>query len=497
MGQCSEGRCGAWKGMPVVEFNQARAGTINVLKTCTTDMRWFFLGPSFLVAITTLTHFTNGYKTTAFGISYADVICSTSIAVALCVLAALHRNALFGFRRTAIVTVTALAACGFLVMKATATFAPDLHGFALILSAISMGLFLGVAAPCWFDFFVGQTIETVAFSLFASIIGGCAISWFLLGMTQDRLIAGYCTVVVLAGFSLAYAREKQPMRPNRLDRGERPSFLFLAGPLLTAFLFSFAFMLSVSLVGLESWHTDAGWSMLWPAALVLCAVALFSKRFNIASLLYLALTLIVAGMLFASFLHVDRSFIFSLATMGCAVNVSYLVILFCNIGGRFAFSSYKLATLLLLSVFGGCLLGRPAAFVMSSIDRSGALTTLLSICLIIGIIACTLVNLNNRTIQLYSKYRFKDRGGAQSPAVSSLVASYAIGRGLGAREQEALSLLLAGKTASEVADEMFIAHGTAKAHIRHIYQKLDVHDRVELFDLMRDVDPHFKAPNKV
>ena len=68
---------------------------------------------------------------------------------------------------------------------------------------------------------------------------------------------------------------------------------------------------------------------------------------------------------------------------------------------------------------------------------------------------------------------------------------------MGAREQEALSLLLAGKTASEVADEMFIAHGTAKAHIRHIYQKLDVHDRVELFDLMRDVDPHFKAPNKV
>lgn len=481
----------------MAESDGARSTAKSVLKACTADMRWFFLGPSFLVAITALTHFTNGYKTTAFGISYADVICGTSIAVALCVLAASRSNALFCFRRAAIVAVTALTALGFLAMKATAAFAPDLHGFALILSAVSMGLFLGVVAPCWFDFFVGQPIETVAFSLFASIIAGYAVSWFLLGMAQDRLIAGYCGVIALAGFTLAYAREKQPARPGRMEGAEQPSFLFLAGPLLTAFLFSFAFMLSISFVGLESWHTDAGWNMLWPAALVLCAVALFSKRFNIASLLYLALTLIVAGMLFASFLHVDRTFIFSLATMGCAVNVSYLIILFCNIGSRFAFSSYRLAALLLLSVFGGCLLGRPAASVMGALDGSGTFTTMFSICLIIGIIACTLINLNNRTIQLYSKYRFKERDGkAQSPAMSSLIASYVVGRGLGAREQEALSLLLAGKTAGEVADEMFIAHGTAKAHIRHIYKKLDVHDRAELFELMRDIDPHFKAPGK-
>lgn len=41
---------------------------------------------------------------------------------------------------------------------------------------------------------------------------------------------------------------------------------------------------------------------------------------------------------------------------------------------------------------------------------------------------------------------------------------------------------------------MFIARGTAKAHIRHIYRKLDVHDRDELFELMRDIDPGFETP---
>ena len=32
--------------------------------------------------------------------------------------------------------------------------------------------------------------------------------------------------------------------------------------------------------------------------------------------------------------------------------------------------------------------------------------------------------------------------------------------------------------------DRFIANGTAKAHVRHIYQKLDIHTRQELFDLL-------------
>jgi len=36
--------------------------------------------------------------------------------------------------------------------------------------------------------------------------------------------------------------------------------------------------------------------------------------------------------------------------------------------------------------------------------------------------------------------------------------------------------------------ELVIANGTAKAHVRHIYQKLDIHTRQELFDLL-DMEP--------
>ena len=39
------------------------------------------------------------------------------------------------------------------------------------------------------------------------------------------------------------------------------------------------------------------------------------------------------------------------------------------------------------------------------------------------------------------------------------------------------------KTAYEIATEMTIANGTAKSHIRHVYKKLGVHSREELFEL--------------
>lgn len=477
------------------KIGQACTTAKETIKACIADTRWFYFGSSLLVVVITLTHYANGFKTTALGLSYADITCIIAIVVALCVLLG-GETKLFEQRRKLLVFGSSLlVAIGFLLLRAAVVLLPDLYGAALIFSACSVGLFIGVIALYWFHFFVGQTIETVAFSLLVSIIVGCIISWFLLGMQWDRLLIGYVAVVLLAGWSLSYALSERPKHPQHNEETEPPALSFLVGPLLTAFLFSFAFMLSVSYVGLEAWHSDAGWSMLWPAALVLGIVALFSKRINVASLLYIALTLVVAGMLFASFLHIGESFIFSLATMGCAVNICYLIILFCSLGGRFSFNSFKLASLLLVSVFSGCLLGRPVALVMDMIDASGTLKAFVSICLIIGIIVCTFIGLNNRTIQLYSKYRFKHRSkkGDVVMGGSSYIVEYAIEHGLGAREQEALLLLLEGKTASEVADGMFIARGTAKAHIRHIYRKLDVHDREELFELMKDVDPNFQS----
>ena len=57
--------------------------------------------------------------------------------------------------------------------------------------------------------------------------------------------------------------------------------------------------------------------------------------------------------------------------------------------------------------------------------------------------------------------------------------------GLSTREADVLELLVVGKDAKAIADELFISFNTVRAHIRRIYVKLDVHSRQELLDRVR------------
>ena len=57
-------------------------------------------------------------------------------------------------------------------------------------------------------------------------------------------------------------------------------------------------------------------------------------------------------------------------------------------------------------------------------------------------------------------------------------------RKLSQREEEVLVLLAERKTISQIEHELYIANGTAKAHIRHVYAKLGIHSREELFELV-------------
>ena len=68
--------------------------------------------------------------------------------------------------------------------------------------------------------------------------------------------------------------------------------------------------------------------------------------------------------------------------------------------------------------------------------------------------------------------------------LASRVAATAREYKLSAREEEVLLLLAQRKTVGIIERELFIANGTAKAHVRHIYQKLDIHTRQELFDML-------------
>ena len=75
---------------------------------------------------------------------------------------------------------------------------------------------------------------------------------------------------------------------------------------------------------------------------------------------------------------------------------------------------------------------------------------------------------------------------------SELVRSFGTDWKLSKREMEVLPLLLQGKTAVYISEQLYIAPGTTKTHIYNIYQKLGIHTKMELLDMFASYRDSFE-----
>lgn len=86
----------------------------------------------------------------------------------------------------------------------------------------------------------------------------------------------------------------------------------------------------------------------------------------------------------------------------------------------------------------------------------------------------------------------KNGGSPMSPYIARrVIASFQqpkekkVSELLSDREQEVLQQLAQGLIYKEIAEKLFISHETVKQHIKHIYQKLHVQNKVEALNMMR------------
>lgn len=90
-----------------------------------------------------------------------------------------------------------------------------------------------------------------------------------------------------------------------------------------------------------------------------------------------------------------------------------------------------------------------------------------------------------RRTQKLNEHAAVAQEGAEDPVVLACEA-VAAERGLSPRESEVLLLLAQGRSRAFIQSELFLSDGTVKTHIRHIYQKLDVHSKQELISLIQN-----------
>ena len=445
-------------------------------------MSVYYLGSTLLVVVVLLTHFSNGSMALVGGVTYADFMCLAGIVCAAAVLVGRrplrHRRVV----RRLLVALTLVAAATFLL----SSLAPlSVRLWFLTVSAVAGGAFVAAASIFWFDYFADVPLEETLISLAICLIGGCAISWFLLGVLPSRLIVGVLTLILAAGGVLAGAlgRDAESRRDDDRQKLEVQSPIML---LITVAMLCFACMFSLSLGGRMLWHSEDVWLFVAPAALMVLVVVLFFKRIEIGALLHLALILALVSVLLSSFFPLDASVLLVVATNGFVITISLAIVFMLKLAKNTARAPHELGALLLIAVFAGSIAGRGIAeIVLVHADDSAraAVAAGAVVLLVISVVASlnskSLMNIARRTL---AKARSEED---EQVAYRRRVQQLASDSGLGSRESEVLFLLLEGCTAREVAEKMFVADGTAKAHIRHVYQKLDVHDRESLFGVVR------------
>ena len=337
-------------------------------------------------------------------------------------------------------------------------------------------------------------MESIALSLTICLVGGVALSWFLIGTTPGRFAVGYGLMILLAGISLGLSLKKKGSHTNsqiiNTNSGILPPLSVIV-LFVSIYVLCFAAMLSVSYAGRQSWHSDEIWLIVLPAALIILFTVLFMRRIEAGVLLNIALAVVAAGLLLSSFFAIAPTVLFVVASNGMTLTVSLTILFMADLSKRLALPPCKMGIWAVLTVFLGCISGRVAEEIVCDVLPDPAIAqSCLSIACVVMLIVCVSASLHSKSLTGMMRHEFNDESMDEPTAEKARkerLAEFAESKGLGAREQEALTLLLQGCSASEVADKMFIANGTAKAHIRHIYQKLEVSTRDDLF---REVERH-------
>lgn len=348
------------------------------------------------------------------------------------------------------------------------------------------GLYLACVIPLWLRVCAAYDPDEIVWTILLAGSIGAVLVWFLADMAPTRLTVASVVLLLMGTYMLGRAlgaseEADEAPRSKRASAADiAPTRLFVA-----CFLVAFAFAVGISFAETNGGSSSYTTGTFFAPVLLACVFIVALRGFTVSFLLNIAVPIMTAVVMTASFFDMEPVLSFDLAVLGVFLFLVYavVVILFATYGDEDA--AYRSFLTLALAFAGGCVAGRVGSvvtalldmFVIDVLELSAILAVVTALLLCVGMSAAI------------------DRGGQAVPEAdpalrqsSALVLERRIDRmaekhNLGRREKEVLTLLLDGKTAGEIAGIMVVAPGTAKSHVYHVHKKLGVHSRSELFEL--------------
>lgn len=346
------------------------------------------------------------------------------------------------------------------------------------------GAYLPIALVSWMALFIGSKPSCIMWDIMLSAIFASFAIWLFSGLDGLKICVSMGILVVVATAVLAHKLKSGAGAPMGADRDEDKTEYSYSAP--ATFLFSVAFVIAISFAGVEGENAAFSTGAFFAPMLIVCVLLLFVNQvgFPLSSV---AVPAIVMATIATSSLHFDPALTFDIAALGMFLFLTFAVVLLCSsdLGGKQR--QIREFLFLMVAFAAGCIVGRVIVAACMA-WASGFASEILIIVSITAAFTAMLILIRKGVTQQKAQQLFKaeeaetaafDMEASLRVRIDDVVRQY----NLGEREKEVLVLLLEGASASEVARKLVIANGTAKSHIRHVYKKLGIHNRSELFGI--------------
>jgi len=351
---------------------------------------------------------------------------------------------------------------------------------------IMAGIGLGFLIIMWTEFYACLNPLRVALYHAAAIFLGEAIKWLFTGLTVPFLIFFALTLplVSLSWVHRSLGRIPEVSRPRPATRADMRAFPWKPIALMTICTFATGFgvfpdqpILAGNVVG----------------AMLMCAIVFFgvlssSRWFNFDTIYRLAFPLLTLGFLFiAPSFSLNPQVGAACYDAGYTMLSMFIMIVLSNISYRTGISAAWLNGIergfrYLSEALGWGLYAYSAAHLGQSGVQSVHLLVTVAVVIAFSIIFLTEKRLSARWgINLDVK---DDAALGEPGRIAMRVSDLSREFDLSPREEEVLQLMAQRKTIGEIEEDLFVAQGTVKAHMHHIYTKLGVAGKDELMELL-------------
>lgn len=337
----------------------------------------------------------------------------------------------------------------------------------------------------WAEFFGSLNPLRVALYYSGAILLGALVTFLLSGYRMPFLMGFSLVLPFISIIWLKKSMERIPDEDKPKKTWGRYSFPWKPVALMAVCAFAYGY----GNLFIEDKGTGNYLSVAVPAAVVFIGSLSTRKRFDFSFVYRFALPIMIVG-----FLLVTPSLGFSSEIKMFCVSVGYIsfsmliMLILCNISYRYGIGIIWLCGIERAVRYLFIVLGRSLkAIVGQSPDFASIEPTVNTVIAIALVAAFSILFFSER--ELSSKWGIVLRKPMpdeplSADRLSERLFDIAKEYGLSSREEEVLQLLAQKKTVSKIERELYIANGTVKAHVRHIYVKLGINSREELYEML-------------